>query len=546
MEAIITEGSQWTVGGMRSRDADGKSLGYYNSLMQKSVRRGLYPCAMHAAMKMLSACYGPTRNTGPMTNCLNRLIIYTIEDVGPADPWLIETVRHVLQPFLDVKKLPNDACIEAVTQAVYILVHSKKSRAMSWLRCIFDIEGPTPDTDTGPYAFLGPLVSRQTPVDWRPEDSHLSGWLGQKDRRQKGEWRYGWMLLACRQRGLFGTQSDVRYQKVDVPNTNEILNLKIPNELCDIASDGHVRGGKQNTENILKFAIHGCVISNEDITFPCHVVMYNSYVAHKIRIANEPQLLKTKVESKPKKVKLSPTDDDILHNVTSDLLGFKTPVFISNGSFVKYERPGRMDYHLACNIARQKLTLPAVPVQIRRDVVPDPDLLIHFENDKYHDKVQTCFKKMLKESSVVDVAVCGIIKNATKMCDVKEFSDDMLVQLWKTLVFRRMVRCTDTNSSNIVTDGELVYSVDENAPNDKQLEKMKEINTVFTAQKNGSFKKSVLVHMKKVIGNRTNELSIFASRLRAICQSEEILKRYFDDDFCVQMEKGHFVSCLGV
>jgi hypothetical protein len=147
-------------------------------------------------------------------------------------------------------------------------------------------------------------------------------------------------------------------------------------------------------------------------------------------------------------------------------------------------------------------------------------------------------KKMhRKYRSVVDALVVQRIEGGVTLCEaIRARASIDQMELMKTLIFRRYVGTTDTNSNNmvrrqcgehqvfaligsflqVVTPGGRILSVDENAPKSTTLERWLTINqdTVFTAQKNGNLPRRYLESLKVFAKKHEAELVEFLKETR--------------------------------
>ena len=128
-------------------------------------------------------------------------------------------------------------------------------------------------------------------------------------------------------------------------------------------------------------------------------------------------------------------------------------------------------------------------------------------------------KKMhRKYRSVVDALVVECIEGGVTLCEaIRARAPTDQMELMKTLIFRRYVGTTDTNSNNmVVTPGGRILSVDENAPKSTTLERWLTINqdTVFTAQKNGNLPHRYLESLKVFAKKHEAELVEFLKETR--------------------------------
>jgi len=90
------------------------------SAVQKSVRRGWVYDAVYWALEAFFAGVGATR-----TNIWNRLLVMSVEDIGPANPLLLPLIFHHFRNYRD------DAY--SLARCVYLLAISKKTRINDWV-----------------------------------------------------------------------------------------------------------------------------------------------------------------------------------------------------------------------------------------------------------------------------------------------------------------------------------------------------------------------------------------------------------------------------
>ena len=103
-----------------------KKFGYspydLGSALQKDIRRGNEYEAMFWAVKLESL------GKKGQTRVWNKLKVISSEDIGPANPMMPVIIETLEKQYLDARKRRSDAHRLFLTNAVVILVRSRKSR----------------------------------------------------------------------------------------------------------------------------------------------------------------------------------------------------------------------------------------------------------------------------------------------------------------------------------------------------------------------------------------------------------------------------------
>jgi len=260
----------------------------YASWMQKAIRRGMRDQALYAALGLFNfAIQG--RGQPIMTFLRNRLCIIAIEDVGLANPALVDAV---------LEKLEHEPYMADLAGIVLALCESKKTRLCSWLKnacgrsvCPVDL-GPYESAklifSTPPKKLLRTLVYDCSP---------LSRWV--TENVTKKEWIFGATLLQLRG----------PYQALDIPTydcTSEIrawadTPIELEGEMRNLVMDIHTGKRKKTDQDarydfalngtsmvgvedpeywilILELDFAGAFIENEAILHPCHVGLKEYYI----------------------------------------------------------------------------------------------------------------------------------------------------------------------------------------------------------------------------------------------------------------------------
>jgi len=114
--------------GLRGNTVFGISYGTCSSSLQKSVRRGIAEEAVQWALGMYSM--SPIART----NLWNRLLVMTVEDVGPANILALPTV-------LDLFLNKDEDEVYRIALAAAYLAQSKKTRVNDWACYFYKVEG---------------------------------------------------------------------------------------------------------------------------------------------------------------------------------------------------------------------------------------------------------------------------------------------------------------------------------------------------------------------------------------------------------------------
>lgn len=99
-----------------------------SSALQKSLRRGLERDSLYWAYELDSSGYHKY--------LWKRLIIISVEDIGPANPMACGIVRGFRESYLEMKQAESKDLFLFVAGAVLFLARSEKSRLYDWAKCI--------------------------------------------------------------------------------------------------------------------------------------------------------------------------------------------------------------------------------------------------------------------------------------------------------------------------------------------------------------------------------------------------------------------------
>jgi len=269
------------VNGMRgTRGQNGITPSVYASWLQKSIRRGLFDQAVYAAGGLYS--FASQEKGAPLlTFLLNRLEIIALEDVGLANPHLVDCIMVTLGPIRIAKRPLGLDSFSVIAGVVKVLCESPKTRLCSWLKNIlWRDEVPF---DLGPYgALIKPILNMQ-PGDIKKrhlgfDASPLSNWCWTSGKSIKPEWYYGIILLLIRPKKY-------KLSLID-PFESEGLFIKwagghpevLEGHMRDIVLDIHTGAKKRgDTGARYDFAIHGAHVENEAVLDPCHVALKEYY-----------------------------------------------------------------------------------------------------------------------------------------------------------------------------------------------------------------------------------------------------------------------------
>jgi len=500
-----------------TRGKDGVTPSVYASWMQKAIRRGLTDQAMYAAAGLF-AFSTEDRGAPLLTFLLNRLEIIAIEDIGLANPFLVDAIISIFETSRD---------FDTVAGVVKSLCESKKTRLCSWVKNALGREKV--ECDIEPFSKfkhlfqLEPSEIKKQKIGF--DGSPLSKWLYKSGKSSRSEWIFGLILILIRPKTI---------QVVTVPKveTQALLNKwttdpeVLEGELRDIVLDIHTGKKKKTTETKYDFAIRGAHIENEDVMYPHLKEFYNECK----RTGRDGYY--------PFKQTYFCKDSDIF-TPTSQLIGFKTPTLFGKALtgedfFVKLMYPGTADFAVLCHKFRKKLGLFSKKTVLVKKVLMTYDYIsLALESSKTAStKTITALRK--KCSDVVDVLLVTKVDKSMNLCQtIKSGLPVDSLELMKVLLFRRYVESTDTNSNNIEVDSVgRCLSVDENPAGEVQYKRWVTLDnpdTVFTAQRNGNLPNSFLAPLKKFASDHEEELVKFLVTMKStefeIHRNEEWIDR---------------------
>jgi len=493
-----------SVKGMRGTTGrNGANPHIYASWLQKSIRRGIFDQAIYAAAG-LYAFSTQERGKPLLTFLLNRLEIIAMEDIGLANPFLVDSIILKLEP---LRTGPHG--FSEIAGVVKALCESPKTRLSSWLKNVFIQDDCK--VDVGPYGHIKHIF-KLDPKELKNQKigfdfSKLSYWVYQSGKSVKREWIYAVILLLIRPE---------KYVISDIPSFDcEHLFDKwvlAPEVLCgemeDIVMDIHTgRKKRMDTSARYDFAVRGAYTVNEAILHPCHLGLKNYYDECKKTGQDIKPFLK------PQVIVHTFKDSDIF-TPFGQLIGFKTPTLFvkaidNKNYFAKMLYPKTGTFALNCHLFRKKLGLFTKNSKIFSNILMTFDYGAMAPESSKNASIKNIGAIQKKCSNVVDLLMVEQVADGMNLCNslkAGKFVDKL--ELIKVLLFRRYVQSTDTNSNNIVIslDGHSL-SVDENQPNKVQVDRWKQLenpDTVFTAQKRGNLPK-VYYESLKLLGTQKEE-----------------------------------------
>ena len=184
-----------------TRDANGTDHFVYASWLQKAIRRGLTKQAIFAAAGIFA--FGIQEKGAQILSFLyNRLVIIAIEDIGIANPFMVDAV------VLFVRGLKKEdlsiADFFGTVGMVTAMCESPKSRLCSWIKnaCARDDVA----SDLGPYrekVYRQGDVFKMTPAEIKSmrigsDGTVLSSWLYESGQTSRKEWIFGLILVLVR------------------------------------------------------------------------------------------------------------------------------------------------------------------------------------------------------------------------------------------------------------------------------------------------------------------------------------------------------------
>lgn len=493
------------VSGMRGTiGQNGITPSIYASWLQKSIRRGIFDQAIYAAAGLF-AFSTEERGAPLLTFLLNRLEIIAIEDIGLANPFLVDTI---ISTFEKVRKTPEFNSIAGVVKS---LCESPKTRLCSWIKNALGREKAECDIEpfgTIKYLFhMEPSEIKKQKIG--RDTSPLSKWIYQSGKSSKSEWIFGLVLILIREKSEIPNiepfDSDYLFEKwVTEPEVLE-------GEMKDIVLDIHTGKKKKTTETKYDFALRGAYIENEKVMYPHLKEFYNECK----RTGNDGWY--------PFKIKKQHfcRDKDIFQP-NSKLIGFKTPtlfgtLFTGEEFFIKLMYPGTGDFAVQCNRFRKKLGLFTKKTVIIKKVLMTFDYISLSLDSSKTASARTIGALKTKCSDIVDVLLVSKVENSMNLCQtIKSGLPINMLELMKVLLFRRYIESTDTNSNNIQVDSDgRCLSVDENPAGDVQYKRWAKLgDTVFTAQKNANFPDIFVTKLKKFSEDNESELVEFLRTMK--------------------------------
>ena len=498
------------VTGMRgTRGKDGVTPSIYASWLQKAIRRGLFDQAVYAAAGLFA--FSLEERGAPLgTFLLNRLEIITIEDVGLANPFLIDEVLKKVEHVRTSTCEPLEK-FHVVAGVVRALCESPKTRLCSWLKNALGREDPPEDPWGIRHIFsLEPAEIKKRKIG--RNDTELSRWLYKSGASAKKEWIYGLILVLIRPEK--GTEPVVEpFDSTELFNKWVLEPVALEGLMKDIVLDIHTGKKKQSTESRYDFAVRGAHVENEKVFCP-HLKEFYNECKRTGRDGVYPLV--------PKKLFFC-RDRDVFVPV-GKLLGFKTPtLFVRaiNGEdfFAKLTYPGTVDFAIRCHLFRTRLGLFVKKSNVFRGV-----LMTYNYTELAQESSRTASERTIgalkkKCSDVVDLLMVQKVEGGTTLCEaIRSGAPVKLLELMKVLLFRRYVESTDTNSNNIVTDPEgNCLSVDENPAELVQYKRWAELanpDTVFTAQRNANFPVVFVNKLKAFSKEHEGDLVEFLKRMK--------------------------------
>jgi hypothetical protein len=234
------------------------------------------------------------------------------------------------------------------------------------------------------------------------------------------------------------------------------------------------------------------------------------------------------------------------------LIGFKTPTFLADPK-PEFAKPGKSefaksdvlfvklvphkatDFALVCHEFRKKLGLYTEPTIIKPGVLVTFDYIAMAEESSQMASERNIQAMKRECKNVVDAFIQKKVPNAINLCNALKTGRVVdKLELMKTLLFRRYIKTTDTNSNNIVIDTHgRSLSVDENIAKKSQVARwatLENVDTVFTAQKNGNLPVAYLNELKTFSSAHESELVEF---LKTMKTTEHAIGR--DDDWLDRM-----------
>ena len=516
---MVVKGMRGTTG------AGGMNPFIYASWLQKSIRRGLFQDAMYAAAGLYA--FGIQDKGKPLLTFLhNRLIVIAIEDIGLANPFLVDDVIIKIGHYEDKK--PSLEAFYTLVGIIKVLCESPKTRLCSWLKNAGAHEAPT--CTLGPYAHIQyifkispeTLQARKVGRDF----SMLSYWVHDKKNLARSEWIFGMILLLIRPKQYVHTKICQHDCEGDIQNWKAGNGLVLAGEFKDIVMDVHTGKRKRSDPDALyDFAIRGAHIENELVIDPSHVALKAFYNECK-RVGKSGVYPPPPPPPEPVRRSLTySTKDCNLFTPYDSLIGFKKPTFFAKlvktgaDTFVKFFKPGEAAFAESCHLYRGQLGIFTVNTTVTRNVLMTYDYLAMAPSPERKAAVARHLNKLENDNKFcVDVLLADRVHGGVTLCEAIKIKRpiDMLALL-KVLLFRRFVESTDTNTLNIVISmkGEPL-SVDENKPTDAQRQRWATLpnpDTVFTAQTNGLIPNEYLVKLKAFAVEHEPEIMDFLKHM---------------------------------
>lgn len=516
------------VSGMRgTRGKDGVTPSVYASWLQKAIRRGLFDQAVYATAGLFS--FALEERGAPLgTFLLNRLEIISMEDIGLANPFLIDAILKNIE---HVRNNFGPQAFNILAGVVKALCESPKTRLSSWLKNAMGREDPP--GDLGGFGHIQHVFGLE-PAEIKKRkigrnDTQLSRWLYKSGASTKKEWIYGLILVLIRPEK--GTEPVVEpFDSTELFNKWVLEPEVLEGTMKDIVMDIHTGKKKKTTESRYDFAIRGAHVENEKVFCPHLKEFYN-------------ECKRTgKDGCYPFVRRLFFCKDRDLFVPTSRLIGFKTPTLFvrainSENFFAKLMYPGTGDFAIRCHLFRTRLGLFTKKSNIFREVLMTYNYVALALESSRTASERTIGALKKKCSDIVDVLMVQKVEGGTTLCEaIRSGAPVKLLELMKVLLFRRYVESTDTNSNNIVTDPEgNCLSVDENPAEQVQYTRwatLKNPDTVFTAQRNANFPDVFVKKLRTFVSENEGVLVEFLEKMKrtkfTIHRNEEWLNRMIE------------------